>query len=62
MNSVTSSSNSELIVNPGLIAVYDKAERYQKEYMGQSLLLGMSFLRLMVLQCQMSIDLVSSTK
>ncbi|XP_055626669.1 uncharacterized protein LOC129768805 [Toxorhynchites rutilus septentrionalis] len=48
---------SELIIPSGLRVVYEGCDRAEKEFMGQSMLLGLSFLRLCIFKCEQSLQI-----
>lgn len=48
--------STEIYANSLLRENYEKAENYQKEYMGRSLLLGLAFLRLCIFKCDKSYE------
>ncbi|XP_058066694.1 uncharacterized protein LOC131216265 [Anopheles bellator] len=48
---------SRLDIPPGLRIVYEENDRAEREFLGQSLLLGLSFLRLCVFKCEDSLKL-----
>lgn len=51
---------SKINVPIDLRSYYSETESFQKEYLGQSLLMGLCFVRLCVLKCLDSIDIVTS--
>lgn len=64
-DSVDSSMDTTEIVSKvnvpiDLRSYYSQTENFRKEYLGQSLLMGLCFLRLCVLKCLDSIDIVTS--
>lgn len=49
---------AQLKVNNEFKAIYESAERYEKEYLGQSLLMALAFVRLSVIQCPDSLAII----
>lgn len=49
---------AQLKVNNDLKTLYQSAQRYEREYMGQSLLMALAFVRLNVIQCPDSLAVI----
>lgn len=50
---------AQLKVKDEYKSIYESAERYEKEYMGQSLLMALAFVRLSVIQCPDSLAIIN---
>lgn len=50
----------EIVINSRLQQMYASGDGHSKEFLGQSLLMGLSFLRLCVLQCPHSLELLKT--
>lgn len=49
---------AQLKVNNEFKSIYESAARYEKEYLGQSLLMALAFIRLSVIQCPDSLAII----
>lgn len=55
-----SNEQQQLVFNDKLKYSYKKSSRIEQQFLGKSLLIGLTFLRLAIMQCPSSLEIIKS--